>query len=287
MDAAVDRHGADWRQWIFTNIERGCTPASMVASMINSVWTLDQAAAALDEALALASKASQWRTALPTIRSGDRITLSDGQVVSVLARLRQPKAVLLDGLLSAAECHALMEYAFDKGMSRSGVVEGSTGDSVDHHARTSSTTFMTRAETPLVDRIERRMAELTGWPVSHGEGLQILRYEAGQQYRPHFDWFDPAKPGSAVHLTRGGQRLGTTVIYLSAPEAGGGTCFPAAGIDVLPPVGGAIFFQDVDALGVPDPKSLHGGLPVERGIKMVATYWQREGPFGPPQDAVG
>lgn len=143
----------------------------------------------------------------------------------------------------------------------------------------SSRVFLTRAETPLIDDVENRLAALTGWPVSHGEGLQILRYEPGQQYKPHHDWFDPAKSGSASHLKHGGQRVGTTVIYLAAAQAGGGTSFPKAGLEVSPRAGGAIFFTNMTASGQPDDMSLHAGTPVLQGTKIVMTYWQREAAF--------
>ena len=49
-----------------------------------------------------------------------------------------------------------------------------------------------RGETPLIDTIERRIAALLRWPLEHGEGMQVLRYRPGAEYRPHHDYFDPA-----------------------------------------------------------------------------------------------
>jgi len=247
--------------------------------MVDSVWTDADAAAALDEGLRELGMATAWRPRVPAIPPADRIALSDGQVVTVRARFRRPAAALLDNVLSPEECEQLIAHAMQKGLAPSSVVDAGTGQSVGHHARSSTGVFMTMAETPVIACLERRLGELTGWPLTHGEGLQVLRYAPGQEYRAHFDWFDPAKSGSAVHLARGGQRVGTTVVYLAVPDAGGGTSFPTAGLDVLPRAGGAIFFQDVDGLGRPDPMSLHAGVPVVQGVKIVATYWQRQGPF--------
>ena len=70
------------------------------------------------------------------------------------------------------------------------------------------------ARTPLVARIEARIAALLRWPVENGEGLQILRYRPGEEYKPHYDYFDPAQPGAAAILARGGQRLASLVMYL-------------------------------------------------------------------------
>ena len=40
-------------------------------------------------------------------------------------------------------------------------------------------------------------------------------YKRQAEYRPHHDYFDPAHPGTAHVLQRGGQRVGTLVMYLS------------------------------------------------------------------------
>jgi prolyl 4-hydroxylase len=104
--------------------------------------------------------------------------------------------------------------------------------------------------------------------------LQILRYRKGQEYRPHFDSF-PDGAGGAVHTARGGQRVNTVLVYLQSPEAGGGTAFPACGLTVCPQPGSAVIFRNVDGTGRRDPASLHAGLPVVHGEKVVMTYWQR------------
>lgn len=249
-----------------------------MGDMVKSVWSAEAAQRALDEGLQVLGLSPDWKVQLPSIPESDQIDIS-GHTVRVLSRMTSPRAALLDQLLTEHECAQLVAYAFSKGLNQSGVVDWDTGKSVEHQARTSSSVFLTRAETPLIDTIERRLATLTAWPVEHGEGIQVLRYEPGQQYKPHFDWFDASKPGSATHLKRGGQRVGTTVMYLATPESGGGTSFPKTGIQVSPRVGGAVFFNDVDALGNPDQMSLHAGTPVEKGVKIVATYWQREGKF--------
>jgi prolyl 4-hydroxylase len=277
-ESTLDRHGDDWRRWVIENLQRGCAPHRMLEDMTHSTWDIEQAQRALDEALLLLGMQLDWKRRVPTIASGGEGGTA-GPGFTVLCRIAKPRAVLLDGLLSAQECERLIEYAHEKGLKKSGVVDPSSGDSVVHGARTSTSVFFTRAETPLIDSVEQKLAQITGWPVTHGEGLQVLRYEPGQQYKPHFDWFDKSKPGAASHLSRGGQRVATTVVYLATAESGGGTFFPEAGVEVLPRAGGGIFFNNVDLLGKPDGTSLHSGTPVISGVKIVATYWQREGAF--------
>ena len=137
--------------------------------------------------------------------------------------------------------------------------------------------FFQREETPVVAALERRIAKLVNWPLENGEGLQILRYGPGAEYKPHYDYFDPAEPGTATILKRGGQRVGTLVIYLNNPTKGGGTVFPDIHLEVGPRQGNAVFFSYERPH--PSTKTLHGGSPVVEGEKWIATKWLREGEF--------
>ncbi|MBS7350553.1 MAG: 2OG-Fe(II) oxygenase [Comamonas sp.] len=278
------KHGEQWQSWIETNLRKHCSPHSLYERMIGKQWTPEDASLALEHSLSALGRPSQWQCPLPRLNPQAWSQLaSDADphppTPQVLARLHQPHAWLLGQVLTAQECHDLIAYAQAKGLQPSNVVDGQTGDSVSHHARTSSSVMLTRAETPLIDRIEQRLAKLTQWPIENGEGLQILRYHPEQQYKPHYDWFDPEKAGSSVHLKRGGQRVGTTVMYLQPPLTGGATSFPSVGAQLTAPMGGAVFFQNLRPDGQPEALSLHAGMPVETGEKIVMTYWQRQGPF--------
>jgi prolyl 4-hydroxylase len=199
-----------------------------------------------------------------------------GRSVQVLAALRHPRVVVLGGFLSDTECSRLVALAAPR-LLRSQTVDNRTGGSEINAARTSDGMFFERGETPLIAAIEQRIAELLRWPLDHGEGLQVLRYRPGAEYLPHHDYFDPAHPGTASILQRGGQRVATLVMYLNTPAAGGATTFPGVGLEVAPVRGNALFFSYDRAH--PATQTLHGGAPVMAGEKWVATKWLREGIF--------
>lgn len=202
----------------------------------------------------------------PATRAGDRD-------VRVLASLDEPVVRVLDQLLDPLECDELIALARPR-LDRARTVDAQGGQQVDQR-RTSEGMFFRLGETPLIERIESRLAALLGIPVSHGEGLQVLHYGPGQEYEPHYDWFDPTQPGFEAVTAHGGQRIASVVMYLNTPEAGGGTGFPNAGLTVTALKGGAAYF----AYETNDTSSLHAGLPVERGEKWIATKWLRERPF--------
>ena len=272
------------REWIVAQARAGCRPEDVLKAMCDSGWEESVAMAALEETLQSYLDAHAKQAGLPPVVAvpepalGDApaVLLAADREVRVLAAMRNPRVVVFGGLLSDAECDGLIELARQR-LVRSETVDTQTGGSELNEARTSEGMFFERGETPLVARIEARMAALLNWPLANGEGLQILRYRPGAEYKPHYDYFDPAQPGTPRILERGGQRVGSLVTYLNTPSKGGATVFPDVALEVAPLKGNAVFFS----YDRPHPvtRTLHGGAPVIEGEKWVATKWLREGVF--------
>lgn len=271
----IDAHGKDWADWIATNAGAGCLPSDMFRDMLQSkVWFEGEAIEALEAAFG--KKIDQL--GCPTISSETNIRVN-GRTIRVSMRFDNPSVCLLDGVLSDEECDAVIEIAKKVGLEKSGVVDFQSGDSIKHTARSSTGTYFLRGSDPLLGKIEARLAKLTNWPQTCAEGLQLLNYEVGQEYRPHHDWFDPKNVGGAKHLERGGQRLATTIVYLKTPDKGGATTFPDVGLQIAPRKGSAVFFRNITRQHEPDEATLHAGAPVIKGSKVILTYWQREREF--------
>lgn len=200
----------------------------------------------------------------------------DGRTVHVGLSVESPALRVLNDFLSAEECQALIEQSGPR-LQRATTVDRSGKHQIDAR-RTSEGMFFTIGETPLVRSIEKRIATMLSIPVDHGEGLQVLHYLPGQQYEPHYDWFNPEEPGFAAITAKGGQRIASLVMYLNTPDAGGGTAFPEIGLTVTALRGAAVYF----AYDTGDTASLHAGLPVQKGEKWIATKWLRERPFQTP-----
>jgi prolyl 4-hydroxylase len=195
--------------------------------------------------------------------------------VHVLQTLRDPRIVVFGNVLSDEECDELIALARPR-MARSVVVSDDGGEELTD-IRTSSGMFFKIGEFDVVKRIEARLAALVNWPQKNGEALQILRYGPGAEYKPHHDYFDPNSAGTATIIARGGQRVGTIIMYLAEPQSGGATVFPDVNLEVAPKKGNAVFFS----YDRPDAstKTLHGGAPVLSGQKWVATKWLRANEF--------
>eukprot|EP01095_Lingulamoeba_sp_RSL-Kostka_P012508 TRINITY_DN4979_c3_g1_i1.p1 TRINITY_DN4979_c3_g1~~TRINITY_DN4979_c3_g1_i1.p1 ORF type:complete len:265 (-),score=79.36 TRINITY_DN4979_c3_g1_i1:42-836(-) len=169
------------------------------------------------------------------------------------------------------------EYIIARGtplLERSRVV-GENSDSVSSQ-RTSYGAFLSTDGDPVLMNIEKKIEKWTMLPIDHGESLYLLRYEKGQEYKPHYDYF--SGPGSEEHINTAGQRTVTVIIYLNEPEIGGETIFPNAKpepIKLAPNVGDAVLFHNMKPDGNLDPNSIHGGAPVLEGTKYIITKWIR------------
>eukprot|EP00252_Welwitschia_mirabilis_P000879 TRINITY_DN10866_c0_g1_i1.p1 TRINITY_DN10866_c0_g1~~TRINITY_DN10866_c0_g1_i1.p1 ORF type:complete len:311 (+),score=61.14 TRINITY_DN10866_c0_g1_i1:242-1174(+) len=196
-----------------------------------------------------------------------------------------PRAFLYKNFLSDEECDHLINLAKDK-LEKSMVADNDSGKSVMSEIRTSSGMFLAKAHDNIVAGIEDRIAAWTFLPKENGEAMQILHYENGQKYEPHFDFFHD-KHNQAL----GGHRIATVLMYLSDVAKGGETVFPNSelkdiqpkddswsecarkGYSVKPRKGDALLFFSLRPEATTDSTSLHGSCPVIEGEKWSATKW--------------
>lgn len=274
---------ADWQTWLDLNVSRGCSHKSILDSLIEGgIAPVDASRYLLEK---LDPDYSPIGTAKQNIDSFVTSRLENcntqevgGHSIRTLIRLKRPDLAVFNNLLTLGECSALINMSREK-LKKSTVVESKTGASKEDHVRTSFGTFFQRQESEFISALEARIAQLVNWPVEHGEGLQILRYLPGEEYRPHFDYFPLRDEGSSTHLVNGGQRVATLILYLNDVELGGATSFPNVGLTVKPQTGNAVYFAYTTETGETDPLSLHAGEPVLKGEKWIATKWLRERPF--------
>ncbi|PEA54927.1 2OG-Fe(II) oxygenase [Bacillus pseudomycoides] len=199
----------------------------------------------------------------PTIfnHTGNTIVTEDREI-QIISRLEEPLIVVLANVLSDEECETLIE------MSKNNMKRSKIGVSRKiNDIRTSSGTFLEESE--AVTRIERRIASIMNVPFEHGEGLHILKYTVGQEYKAHYDFF--AENSAAAN----NNRISTLVMYLNDVEEGGETFFSKLNHSVSPKKGMAVYFEYFYQDTSLNKLTLHGGAPVIKGEKWVATQWMR------------
>jgi prolyl 4-hydroxylase len=272
----------DLRRWLKEQMQAGISAADLVQSMTAAGWERKVALQAVAEI-----KIDGWfggdkpdpslpKLPEPSIEDGRCVVEVDGRAITILATVQHPRVIVFGNLLSAEECQAIMDAARPR-LSRSETVAEASEGSEINAARTSRGMFFERGEVPVIKALEARIGKLLNWPVENGEGVQVLHYQPGAEYQPHYDYFDAKHASTPTILKRGGQRVGTLVMYLNTPKRGGATTFPDIKMAVQPVQGQAVFFS----YDRPDPGTLtlHGGAPVLEGEKWVATKWLRQGKF--------
>lgn len=299
--AALQAVTPELAQWLASQTAQGKSRRSIYKAMLDAGWQAISAShvmqltdaenehfgVPLEAAAALASLQAQPDFApstlpeplpvpQPLLDSTGKMVDAGDKWVEVTQQRHDPELMVFANLLSAAECDALVDAARPR-LSRSLTVDTQTGGEAFHADRTSEGMFFTRSENAVVQRVEARIARLLNWPVKNGEGLQVLRYPPGAEYKPHYDYFDPNEPGTPAILQRGGQRVATLIMYLVEPAQGGATVFPDIDLQVVPQRGSAVFFSYAQAH--PASRTLHGGQPVLAGEKWIATKWLREREF--------
>lgn len=134
-------------------------------------------------------------------------------------------------------------------------------------------------DTDLVLTLLRaRMGRASGLDPATFEPANVLNYQLGQQYEPHYDFINPEVPAFAERLARQGQRVATVLTYLNDDYAGGETVFPELDWAFKAEAGDALLFFNVDLEGMPVHRSLHAGLPPTRGEKWLLSQWIRDRP---------
>ena len=184
-----------------------------------------------------------------------------------------PTIVYIKNFMSLDEILSLLTLAHER-YTRSSVV-GPNSHYIDS-GRTSSSCMFAPHETETVKKIEERASRLAGTDVSCIEGLQIVKYEVGEHYNTHFDWFDRTTEAGKQEMEKGGQRRLTILVYLIEPKSGGSTRFPQIDLNVQPKMGDAILFYNTTPTHNDDPLTEHGGMPVKEGTKIAMNIWVRE-----------
>eukprot|EP00850_Spirogloea_muscicola_P005381 SM000024S07843 [mRNA] locus=s24:787619:790423:- [translate_table: standard] len=205
----------------------------------------------------------------------------------------KPRAFLYKGFLTMEECDHMIQLAIPH-LARSTVADNESGKSVLSEIRTSSGMFINKYYDEVILGIEEKIAAWTFLPKENGEAIQVLRYDLGQKYEPHFDYFQ-----DATNAAMGGHRVATVLMYLSNVTKGGETVFPSAedminmekddswsecgkkGAAVKPIKGDALLFFSLHPDASPDEWSLHTGCPVVQGEKYSATKWIHVNSFDP------
>ncbi|KAF2021466.1 hypothetical protein BU24DRAFT_21200 [Aaosphaeria arxii CBS 175.79] len=207
-----------------------------------------------------------------------------------------PLIIYIPSFITAEEAEHLQSIS-DGRFSASQVADSSGQQQL---AKTRNSQSTSLESDRVVRCIEERALQFQGYDVKMEqlEPLQAVSYSLNQNYAPHTDWFTSATQTTAEY---GGNRATSFFVYVATSEdiVGGGTQFPLLdapnnekwcdvvncdagwdeGVTFRPIARNAVFWKNLKkgAKGmVGDRRTLHAGLPVQRGSKLGMNIWTRE-----------
>lgn len=178
-------------------------------------------------------------------------------------------------LLTDAESDKIRDIAAPR-LQRAKVQTDSNKTDEISNTRTSQTAWFSSDSHEIVDRVNRRVAAVTGLSTdmtrSHSELMQVANYGMGGHYTPHYDYLIVDRPPEERHLvdereTFAGDRTATLMFYLTDVIKGGSTVFPRLGVRLTAKKNSAAFWYNLKRNGEGIEDTVHGACPVLMGEK--------------------
>lgn len=268
----------DWQEWLNTNLNNGCDPGEVVNIMLAHHFAPDDILANINhhhlypgyphDPLTLALAAAQQKNThwqLPAVK------LATSQAVRV--QDERVQLYLWDDFLSADECDQLVVHINQ--LLYPSTVTVSNGDD---KFRTSRTANLSAGIDPFLGTIDVRIADTLGIDLQYSEPMQAQRYDVGNEFKAHTDFFEPGSEEFELFAKDYGQRTWTFMIYLNETQQGGATRFVNLDTTFYPRKGQAVIWNNLHPDGRVNPDTIHHGMPVEAGEKLIITKWFRDKP---------
>ena len=178
-----------------------------------------------------------------------------------------------ENFLSNQECNQLIDM-ISTGLRPSTVADDGDTCLVNNY-RTSKTSDLNYFKDPFYLSIDKKIASLLDLEPFFGETMQAQKYEVGEYYKEHYDFFSPFNHEFKTYCEWMGQRTWTTMIYLNDVEEGGETYFKYLNLKIKPKKGLLIAWNNLYSNGFPNYKTMHEALLPIKGSKYIITKWWR------------
>ncbi|KAL7532333.1 hypothetical protein ACHAXR_004565 [Thalassiosira sp. AJA248-18] len=264
--------------WMIVNCCKSCDDAEGFGHLIDSEVRCDPKrlnstipawkSGSLDELF------TKWATNDGYKQYEPHVVSSPGKVHG--AEYDGPWVITFDAFIDDLEIRELLKGAEFHGFQRStdqGKIIGGSGEmaKVTSTKRTSSNAWCRdKCEgLPGVQRVTKRIEDVTGVPQKNYESFQILQYHEGQFYKHHHDSSQTNNAKSAGH------RILTFFLYLNDVEEGGETRFTNLDISIKPKKGRALVWPSVlnEDPNSSDMRMYHEAKEVIKGTKYAANHW--------------
>ena len=262
----------DWEEWINLNLSLGNCKLIMFQKSLEAGYTYDLIKSKLNMDY-------QVSKPVPAICK-DKIALRHA------TKLNSDKIEIyeLKGFLTPEECSEVIEIINASDLKSSSTINAADKVYAVNDYRTSKTCHF-HNKYPFINEIESRICKTIGINNRQAELIQGQKYEVGQQFKIHTDYFDPTVLKNDPSIR--GQRTWTFMVYLNdmpcndnnpcnSTDAGGYTSFPYAYIATKPRAGTAVIWNNLTDDKKENIYASHCGMPILKGEKYILTQWFKE-----------
>ncbi|KAI1341703.1 hypothetical protein F5Y15DRAFT_430930 [Xylariaceae sp. FL0016] len=211
-----------------------------------------------------------------------------------------PLLIYIENFLRPSEITELLE-AGETGFAPGFVLKN--GRKMGTPDRTSSSAALPR-ENPTVACVLERAQVFLGTMIDRVKDdigpPQLVRYDVGERFNRHHDWYDTPQPWRRGMLGKGRtwNRIASFFAVLEDACEGGETWFPhieathslreeaeikhlwrahpEGGLAFKPIAGNSLFWVNLHANGTGDMRASHSGMPVTKGRKTAMNIWPRK-----------
>lgn len=295
----------EWLDWTKHNLDRGCDPQEIRSILSKNGFSgndIDQAMQQFGQSKKpgfiarfkqnFQKKLTQAKAEVER-RNADEPENRIAQVGFDYSRMAKPNLLdhpelkriedervqlfVLDNFFSKKECNELIAE-INRNLRPSTITSGKDYSGF----RTSSTCDLGHSTSKIAAKVDKKIARTLGIRLEWSEVIQGQKYEVGQEFKAHTDYFEPNSDEFEKFANELGQRTWTFMVYLNDTPKGGETFFTALDLKFKPKAGQAVIWNNLYESGEPNPDTMHHGMPVEAGSKIIITKWFRDKGKGQP-----
>jgi prolyl 4-hydroxylase len=268
----METFAPEWEEWIDLNLKLGNCRQIMFQKSLDAGYSyaLLKRKIGIDYIIPATSLVHD-RIGPVALRTAQQLQARNLDIYRLDEFLTPEECAEIIRIINASELSTSTTYSMAKPMER--IVDAN---------RTSKTCYF-KENNPLIHEVESRICKMIGINNQQAEQIQGQKYEVGQQFRIHTDYFDPQllKQDPSIN----GQRTWTFMIYLNDVEEGGYTSFPLAYCSSAPKPGTALICNNLHSRytsmnpaewGKENLFASHCGMPILRGEKYILTKWFKE-----------
>jgi len=268
----------EWILWLIDNFKNGCNEEELIQILLKNHFSKET----INDNLQIMCRNLSLPISLQKNPSPDKthwayapsLTIEDNGYRVSKVHTKKLDIFVVENLLTTEECNQIISLG-DSSLRPSTI----TIPIEDTNFRTSFTCDLGLLENPYMNEIDEKICKALGISQKYSEVTQLQKYEVGQQFKFHKDYFEPGSGEYQTYASLYGNRTWTFMVYLNSVPQGGGTHFRTIDHIFIPKTGQAVVWNNLLKDGRVNPNTFHAGLPVLEGSKYVITKWFRDKPL--------